>query len=142
MNGRSALDLDDDVDGAPLHVEVGLRYHLDQREAAVAVVPRDVEQVLRDDAAAEPVARARVDHLAELASPAERLDLVAVGVDLRDAKPSDAEARAFLDRDGDVDALAIGRELDARCADRDREVSAVVVDRLDASVVLLEVLAG
>ena len=67
-----------------------------------------------------------------------RLDLFAVGVALVDPELPDLEARALVDGDRDLDAVAIGREHHARRADRDLQEAAVVVEGVDDGHVALE----
>ena len=80
------MDRDDDVDLVLHGVELGLGLGLDVVEAGVLVERADGVEVLDELGAVEPVARVRVNHLAEPLAPAERLDLLAVVVLLVDLR--------------------------------------------------------
>ena len=84
------------------------------------------------------VARFGVNELAERPTAAERLDLAALVVALVDPELSDLEARALVDDDRDVDALAIGGQHHPRRADLDAQVPLVVVERAQHQDVALE----
>ena len=119
-------------------IELGLGLGLDVRVAGVAVERADRLQVLHELGAVEVVAALRADQLAERAAPAERLDLLAVGVALVDLELADLEARALVDEERDLDALAIGREHDARRADLHVHVALVVIKGVQEEDVALE----
>ncbi len=80
----------------------------------------------------------RVDHLAERALAAERLDLFSVLVALVHAELPDLEPRALVDDDGDLDPLAVGREHDPRGADLHHHVALVVIKGVQEEDVALE----
>jgi hypothetical protein len=81
VHDAAAPDPHDHVAQLLLGVLLDLRRRLDVGVARVAVARLDGRQVLDELGAVEPLARARAQHLAELAPPAERLDLAAVVVD-------------------------------------------------------------
>ena len=95
-------------------------------------------EVLHELGAVEVVAGLGANQLAERAAAAERLDLLAVGVALVDLELADLEARALVDEERDLDAVAIGREHHARRADLHVQVALVVVERVDHEDVALE----
>ena len=78
------------------------------------------------------------DHLAQVAAPAEGLDLLAVGVALVDPELADLECGPLVDGERDLDAVAIGREHHARRRDRHGEEAPVVIGRVDHEHVALE----
>jgi hypothetical protein len=80
--------------------------------------------------AREPVAGLRAEAIAQRATAAEGVDLVALGVHLGDPQSTDAVPRPLAHVHDDVDEAAVGRELHPGLRDLDGEVAAVVVGRV------------
>ncbi len=135
---RASPDGDDDVDLFVEGVDLRLRVGLHAVVAGVTVEGADGLQVLDDLGAVEPIPGVGPDHLPERPPPTERLDLLAVGVALEDPELSNFVPGPFVNREGDFDPLAVGREHDSGRADLHAHVPFVVIEGAHHEHVALE----